>query len=300
MNVVVDAVRHDVDLLARYAKERLELGGGELRDGDHAVRGPQHARHRERHVAARPPWKRLGMAEHREVVDRDDGRHARAKRAVVRRAVQHVGTAAEPREAKRVPPQLAREHRRPVSAAECDRLHLEPLAEVADVARRARVRQPQRRDVHRDLHRRRSHAARCASPFASHVNERACVEPLRHELRPAFEGAADRRRDRAGILRIRPHCGIAARLVERRMRRRDDGHAAGHRLDDRHPEPFEERRVDERRSPRGRAAAGRPGACSRDGRCRRRRARPARPSRRLLRRRARGRRRAARVPRRAS
>ena len=58
--------------------------------------------------------------------------------------------------------------------AECDRLDFEPCTQVADVARGSGAREPERRHVHRDLHRAASHAARCARPFASQVNDRAC------------------------------------------------------------------------------------------------------------------------------
>ena len=65
VKTVVDGVRHDADLLARDAQERLELGGGELRDRDHARRRAQHARHDARHVRARPARKRVRDGEAR-------------------------------------------------------------------------------------------------------------------------------------------------------------------------------------------------------------------------------------------
>lgn len=74
------------------------------------------------------------MAEHREVVHGNDRGDARSQRAVVRRAMQHV-VAPERGKTDWVPPQLAREHRRSTRLAERDRLDIEPLTEISDVAR---------------------------------------------------------------------------------------------------------------------------------------------------------------------
>src|SRR5581483_1982241 len=65
------------------------------------------------------------------------------------------------------------------------------------------------------------------------------------EVVPAAPGFLDRTRERVGIVRVGAERGVAARLVERAVRGRDDGHAARHRLDDRHAEALEARRVDE-------------------------------------------------------
>src|SRR5207253_11507762 len=58
---VVDGVWHDVDPLAWNTEKRLELGGRELGNGDHAVRAAQDAWHDHRRIRARPARKRVGM-----------------------------------------------------------------------------------------------------------------------------------------------------------------------------------------------------------------------------------------------
>src|SRR5947209_7270243 len=70
-------------------------------------------------------------------------------------------------------------------------------------------------------------------------------EPAASELVPVGERALDRSGDRLRALRIDADGGVAGRLVERRVRRGDDGDARRHRLDDRHPEALEPGWVDE-------------------------------------------------------
>ena len=84
------------------------------------------------------------------------------------------------------------------------------------------------------------------SPTARHVNRRACSSPP-PPARRAAKRLADRAAIASGALGVRAHRRLAARLVERRVRRRDDRRAARHRLDDRHAEPLEPRRVDDGR-----------------------------------------------------
>ena len=84
------------------------------------------------------------------------------------------------------------------------------------------------------------------------------------------ERVADRRGERLRALRVGADGGVAAGLVERRVRRGDDRRAGRHRLGDRHPEALEARRVDD---DRGAAVEPRELARRRRGRAGRRRAR---------------------------
>src|SRR6187401_988784 len=72
------------------------------------------------------------------------------------------------------------------------------------------------------------------------------LEPLGNEALPLVERLADALGDHFGAFRIDAHGGLAGGFVHRRMRRRDDGRPAGHRLDDRDAEAFEQRWIDER------------------------------------------------------
>ena len=57
------------------------------------------------------------------------------------------------------------------------------------------------------------------------------------------DGTLDRSGECCRIFGVRAESSRTARLVERRMRRRDDRRATRHRLHDRDPEPLEPRRV---------------------------------------------------------
>src|SRR5919204_2513721 len=71
-------------------------------------------------------------------------------------------------------------------------------------------------------------------------------EPAANELVAARQRLVNPGGNALSALRVYPHGCVAGRLVERRMRRHDAGHAARHRLDDRDAEALEPRRVDER------------------------------------------------------
>ena len=70
------------------------------------------------------------------------------------------------------------------------------------------------------------------------------LEPGGHEPLTLGQRALDCTGDRRGVVGIRAHGCISARLVERRVRRRDNGNTAGHRLDHRNPESLEAGGVD--------------------------------------------------------
>ncbi len=69
-------------------------------------------------------------------------------------------------------------------------------------------------------------------------------DPERDQPLALGDRPLDRGRDRSGIVGVGAHRDIARRLVHRRVRRRHDRRPARHRLDDRHPEALEARRVD--------------------------------------------------------
>ena len=102
-----------------------------------------------------------------------------------------------------------------------------------------------RRSLLRPPHRAppRTRAGR-VSPTARQVNAVACSSPAADEPPAIPERALDRRGDRAGSSGSARTAASAARLVERGMRGGDDRAAAGHRLDDRHPEALEARGID--------------------------------------------------------
>src|SRR5207249_2336553 len=95
----------------------------------------------------------LWEAEDGEVVDRDDRRHARARRGPERRAVQDVETVRPPGEAERVPECIARDARDSSRPAVGEQRQLEALPttkraeQAANVPRGAGACLYERRDV---------------------------------------------------------------------------------------------------------------------------------------------------------
>ena len=71
----------------------------------------------------------------------------------------------------------------------------------------------------------------CRSPSGTSASRRACASRIAAAIAAGSSGSART-------------AAVAARFVHRLVRRRDDRHAAGHRLRDRHPEALEARRVD--------------------------------------------------------
>ena len=187
------------------------------------------------------------MPQHGEVEHGDDERDARAERGAKRRAVEDVRAARGARQPSGYQSGVAQRRRRAAATAPRELAQLDVLrqmrAQALDVARRAGAREPERRDVERDLHAPSgTRAARLAR--ARHVNRARVLEPARRARR-ALARLVDPAPDVGRILRIDAHGGVSCGLVQRRMVRADDRRPARHRLDDRHPEPLEARREDE-------------------------------------------------------
>ena len=150
----------------------------------------------------------------------------------------------------------ARRGRRPSSrpgAAPAERRELdvgmrsETALQPAHPARGAGARLQQRGDVEPDLHATASsNACRWISPQRRQVNCAACAIPAARSSSRRSIASLIACGDRVGVVGVDADRGVAAGLVHRRVRRRDDRDAARHRLHDRHPEPLEPRRVDER------------------------------------------------------
>src|SRR5207244_1164437 len=85
--------------------------------------------------------------------------------------------------------------------------------------------------------------ARRGSVTGYHHASRATVAPL--PAPPNAQRLLERRRDRLGALRVGADGRVAARLVERRVRRRHDRRAARGCLEHGYPEALEPRRIDE-------------------------------------------------------
>ena len=124
---------------------------GGARDADHAIGVAHGARHQRAPVVAAPGREPRGLAQHREVVHRDDRRQARlAQRAAERRAVQHLRAARArlPGEAEAVPGEILlqrvallpeRAALLPLAVAQLDQLDVVPrLQRVAQSGREAR------------------------------------------------------------------------------------------------------------------------------------------------------------------
>ena len=79
------------------------------------------------------------------------------------------------------------------------------------------------------------------------------LEPEPRAARRVARRLLDPGRDRVDVERVDEHRGAAGDLLGRAARARDDGRAAGHRLEHRDPEPLVERREGERSGRRGRA-----------------------------------------------
>ena len=119
------------------------------------------------------------------------------------------------------------------------------VEQAAQIARGAGPRLEERRRV--DRYANRSYPSRKISPARRHEKLPACARP---------SARSSSRRDTAsrmpsaiacGALGVGAHGRVAACLVQRRVRRGDDGRARRHRLGDRHAEALEPRRVDDDR-----------------------------------------------------
>ena len=197
---------------------------------------------------------RLGIAEHGQVVHRDDDRRTRAQRHPHRRAVEHVEIARRPARSRpgtrRRRARSSRPGRGRRTTAGAARARAVPRARAssprtmravpAPVCTSGEVSMPTLTSA--PLDERVEHRLARRAPR----EPRGVLDPRRHELVAARERLLDprrdRRRDRSGSTRT---AARSARLVERRMVRGDDGRSARHRLDDRDPEALEQRGVDD-------------------------------------------------------
>ena len=105
----VDRVRDHAQVAVRHAEQADGVARGRARDADHPVGVAQRARHQRAPVAAAPGGEPARLAQHREVVHRDDhGQPGRAQRPAERRAVQQVARrrARLPGEAGAVPAEV--------------------------------------------------------------------------------------------------------------------------------------------------------------------------------------------------
>ena len=233
-------------------------------------RRPHHGGNGQAAVPPRPPVERSRVAQDGEVVDGDDHGNGAPQRAAEGRAVQDV-EALPPGPARKpdgIPEHVARDRGEPAGPAEAEPHVLVPLQQGPDVPGRAGPGLDERRDVEADADHCRPSIAENASSIARPVaaSETGRVgEAARDELLPPPQRLLQPGGDRVGAVRVGPHGGLAGRLVQRRVRRGDHGHAARHRLDDRDPEPLEARRVDERRRPAVEAARARRRRRSRAG-----------------------------------
>jgi hypothetical protein len=140
------------------AEQLHELAPRELRHRDHVPRSVEDVWDDPRAVDPRPAVERARVAEDREVVNRDDGRHGRAERAAVRRAVEDVGAAGAPRQPERVPERVPDECRRAAGSAERHAPHVDVVTpfelaqQAVEVARCPRRRLGEGRRVDRDPH----------------------------------------------------------------------------------------------------------------------------------------------------
>ncbi len=188
---------------------------------------------------------------------RQDRRHACAGGSAEDRAVEHVdaGPCGRAWEEERVPGDVPRDRGergrgRPtrVATTSTSSRRRERAAEAVHPARGTRASLDERGDVETDPHpTASSKARRWISPVRRHVNPAACARPRAASSSRRSSASRMRRSHRLGVVRIHPHRGVAARLVEGLVGRGDHRDAAGHRLDDRDAEPLEPRRVGEDR-----------------------------------------------------
>ena len=201
-------------------------------------------------VAARPAVEPLRVAQHGEIVHGDDERHLRGERPAEGRAVEHV----EPPRSRGAQGAGTRRVGRPRPAA--------AATSPGTTSSRTPSRSPAGRATCRAVPARVWRSGVVSSPTrirarlgnprgrcrrSSPTRSAPRAPGLARELVAAGERVADRGGDRLGALGVGADGRVAAGLVHRRVRRRDDRRARGHRLRDRHPEPLEPRRVDDRR-----------------------------------------------------
>ena len=154
----VDSVRNDPDALRGYVRERGHLASRELGHRDDRIGGLQHPLEPRAPIEAVPARKRLGCAQDREVVHRDDRGHGEADRAPERRAVEDVQPTRPPPQTERVPDAVPNDTRDPSGSPERQELELDPgsvaqrTQEPANDARGSRTRLDERRRVDADSH----------------------------------------------------------------------------------------------------------------------------------------------------
>src|SRR5262249_53255545 len=236
------------------AQELDKLAPGELGVRDHAAGGTDDAREREPAVTAGPGGEGLRMPKHRDVMNRDDEWYRRVKRRADPRAVEDVDPTRTKRQQRRVPDEIAERARaaRERQPANGDvTVTVELGEEPLDVSRRTRTSAPERR--HGDADAKREHATSVCSfvsgkertPGAGPCKACRVRDPARDELLAVGQRLLDARGDRLGAVLVDADGGVAARLVERGVRRDDARDAARHCLDHRDAEAFESGGVDE-------------------------------------------------------
>ena len=162
----LDRVRDHAQVAVRHVEQADGVARGGARDADHPVGVAHGARHQRAPVVAAPGREPGGLAQHCEIVHRDDGGHAGlAQRPAERRAVQHlrVDRARLPGEAEAVPGEILLQRvallpQRPallkLAIAELDQLdvvsRLQRVAQADRQTRRAGARLRETGDVEGD------------------------------------------------------------------------------------------------------------------------------------------------------
>ena len=154
----VDRVADHADALLGHAEQLDGLALRELGDREDARRRARDRADREAPARPVPAREELGMADEREVVDRDRERHRGAERPAEGGAVEDVEAAGGERQAGEVPGGIARDGGEPARPAEREPLHVDLVAprqraeQAVHVPRRSGARLAQRRDVDTHLH----------------------------------------------------------------------------------------------------------------------------------------------------
>src|SRR5439155_11852234 len=115
-----DCIWDDTHLVIWDVEQVDQFASREFRDGDHPGGGPGHARQQRAAVGARPAVEGPRVAQHGEVVDRDDEWDRRAERRALRGTVEHVDAVSPGpgRQRGEVPAEVANRHERAAVARE--------------------------------------------------------------------------------------------------------------------------------------------------------------------------------------
>ena len=207
----------------RDAKQFDQLLPRELRHRDHPLGGAHDARHAQRAVCARPAVEGLRMPKDGEVVDRHDQRHARAHRAAMGRAMQDVDAVSPRRGAETGTSARRAAGESPCATPPSDSAELDVVgrssscSSSADVARRARTCQSERRDVDPYAH----HAE--LSAYAPRIRLAAARPEAPRLVEPSRRARRDRRAPRGSRPRTPRGCPDRRALPRPRTPRRATG-----------------------------------------------------------------------------